>query len=142
MDDDFSQSLEDGRAGLAGFLDRLEAFLERSGAPAAAVGAVMIAADEVVSNVLDYGGAGRVDLSVQAHEGRLRVCVTDDGRPFDLTAATTPDTTLSVDARDVGGLGIHLVREMMQDVRYTREGDTNKLCFSRLYDAVSPSRRA
>lgn len=140
MDDDFSHTLLDGRTGLPALLDALEAHLETSGAPPAAVSAVMIAADEVLSNVVDYGGARRVEVSARARDGRVSLDVLDDGRAFDLTAAAAPDTTLSLDERPIGGLGIHLVRELMQDVRYVREGEKNKLSFSRAYDVVSPSR--
>lgn len=141
MDDDFSHSLLDGRTGLPALLDALEAYLETAGAPPAAVSAVMIATDEVLSNVVDYSGAARVDVAASVRDGRVSIDVTDDGGQFDLTAATAPDTSLSVDDRDIGGLGIHLVRKLMQDVRYVREDEKNKLSFSRSYDLVSPSRK-
>lgn len=142
MDDDFSHTLLDGRTGLPALLDALEAYLEKAGAPPAAVSAVMIAADEVLSNVVDYGGARRVDVIARARADGVSLEVVDDGAPFDLTAAATPDTTLSVEEREIGGLGIHLVRKLMQDVRYARDGETNRLSFSRSYDLVSPSRPA
>lgn len=141
MDGDFSRTLLDGRTGLPALLDALEAYLESAGAPAGAVSAVMIAADEVLSNVLDYSGASRLAVTARAAHGRVALEVVDDGRPFDLTAAPAPDTTLSLEERDVGGLGVHLVRELMDDVRYAREGETNRLSFSRSYDRMSPSRR-
>lgn len=141
MDGDFSRTLLDGRTGLPALLDALEAWLGEAGAPPAAVSAVMVAADEVLSNVVDYSGAGRVRLTASARDRRVALDVVDDGAAFDLTAAAEPDTTLSVEDRAIGGLGIHLVRELMDDVRYAREGETNKLSFSRSYDLVSPSRQ-
>jgi anti-sigma regulatory factor (Ser/Thr protein kinase) len=143
MDDgDFSHTLLNGRTGLPALLDALEAFFDAAGAPPAAASAMMIAADEVLSNVLDYSGAGRVDVTAAVRDGRVAMDVVDDGAPFDLTEAAAPDTTLGVEDRAIGGLGIHLVRKLMDEVRYAREGDTNKLSFSRPYDLVSPSRRA
>ena len=141
MDGDFSHTLLDGRTGLPALLDALEAYLGEAGAPPPTVSAVMIAADEVLSNVVDYSGAGRVRVTATVRDGRVAVEVDDDGDPFDLTAAAAPDTTLSVDERAIGGLGIHLVRELMEDVRYVRAGDANRLSFSRSYDLKSPSRQ-
>ncbi len=140
MDADFSHSLSSGRAGLPHLMDAIEAWLDEAGVPMAAASAVMIAADEVLSNVLDYSGATRVDVAVSARDGRVAVEVADDGAPFDPTAAATPDTSLDVDDRAVGGLGVHLVRKLMDDVGYARADGRNRLRFSRSYDLVSPSR--
>lgn len=142
MDGDFSRTLLDGRTGLPALLDALEDYLGGAGAPSSAVSAVMIAADEVLSNVVDYSGATRVDVAARVRDGRVAMEVVDDGGPFDVTAAAPPDTTLPVEEREIGGLGIHLVRELMQDVRYVRDEERNKLSFSRAYDLVSPSRGA
>jgi serine/threonine-protein kinase RsbW len=141
MDADFSHTLSGGRTGLPALLDALEAHLADAGVPMAVASAVMIAADEVLSNALDYSGADSVAVSARARGGRVQVEVTDDGKAFDPTAMATPDTGLSIDERDVGGLGVHLVRKLMDDVRYQREGGRNRLSFSRSYDLMSPSRR-
>ena len=83
---------------------------------------------------------GEVSVTAHAGDGRVRVEVVDDGTPFDPTAAAAPRTDLALDEREVGGLGIHLVRELMDDVRYERAGGRNKLSFSRSYDPMPPSR--
>lgn len=141
MDADFSHTLSGGRAGLPALLDALESHLAEASVPAPVASAVMIAADEVLSNALDYSGAGSVTVDARARDGRVLVEVTDDGKAFDPTAMAAPDTGLSVDERDIGGLGVHLVRKLMDDVRYEREGGRNKLRFSRSYDVMSSSRR-
>jgi serine/threonine-protein kinase RsbW len=141
MDADFTHTLPGGGADLPVVLDALEAHLAEAGAPMAAVSAIMIAADEVLSNALTHSGAGEVSISARVRDGRVSVEVTDDGAPFDPTAAATPKTDLALEEREVGGLGIHLVRELMDDVRYERAGGRNRLSFSRSYDLMSPSRR-
>ncbi len=140
MDADFSHTLSSVRAGLPDLMDALEVWLDGAGVPMAAASAVMIAADEVLSNVLDYSGAARVDVAATAQDGRVAVEVADDGAPFDPTAAAAPDTSLDVDDRAVGGLGVLLVRKLMDEVGYARDGGRNRLRFSRSYDLVSPSR--
>jgi serine/threonine-protein kinase RsbW len=141
MDTAFTHTLSGGGADLSAVLDALESHLAEAGAPIAAVSAVMIAADEVLSNALTHSGASEVSLDVRVRDGRVRVEVVDDGMAFDPTAAAAPATDQALEDRDVGGLGIHLVRELMDDVRYERTAGRNKLSFSRSYDLMSPSRR-
>jgi anti-anti-sigma factor len=62
---------------------------------------------------------------VELEGNSLRVTITDDGPPFDPLAYADPDTELSVEEREIGGLGIHLVRQMMDEVSYRYEGDRN-----------------
>jgi len=142
MEPDFSHTLLDGRAGFPALMDALEAHLLQAGVPMAVASSVMIAADEVVANVLDYSDAGSVAVTAQVREGRVAVQVVDDGAAFDPIAAVAPDTSQSVEARGIGGLGIHLVRKLMDEIGYERAGGANRLRFSKSYDAVSPSRRS
>lgn len=140
MDADFSHTLRGGRTGLPELLGALESHLAGAGVPMAAASAVMIAADEVLSNVINHGGAGVVEVAASTTGGRVTVEVADDGAAFDPTAAAAPDTGLGVDEREIGGLGVHLVRRLMDEVAYERDSGRNRLRFSRAYDRVSPSR--
>ena len=76
MESDFSRTLSDGRAGFPALLDALEAHLTGAGAPQAAIAAVLVALDEVLSNILDYGGEGgaspTVELTVRVGAGQIR----------------------------------------------------------------------
>ncbi|MHC4589893.1 MAG: ATP-binding protein, partial [Planctomycetota bacterium] len=56
---------------------------------------------------------------------RLVIEVLDDGRPFNPFSQESPDTTLPLEARRVGGLGIHLVQRVMDEVSYERRIDKN-----------------
>lgn len=142
MEADFSYSLPKEGAGLPALLDALEEALADRGVPMAAVGPVLIAADEIVSNILNYGGgAPAVEVAAQVGEGRVTVRITDDGAPFDPLAAEAPDTSLSIEDRDIGGLGIHLVRKLMDSVHYERAGKYNRLQFSKSYVSPSGSRQ-
>ena len=88
-----------------------------------------IALDELLANELSHGMAGRdagaVTVEVELDQERLTATITDDGPPFDPFKEAAPDTTLSVDERPNGGLGIHLVRELMDEVSYKRRDGHN-----------------
>jgi serine/threonine-protein kinase RsbW len=143
MESDFSRTLSDGRAGLPALMDAVEAHLAAAGAPEAASASVLIALDEVMANVIDYGGeAGAspsVEVAVRVADDRIAVEVTDDGRAFNPIAAATPDTSGSLEDRPIGGLGIHLVKRLMDAVDYERSQGRNHLRFSRAYSSGSAS---
>ena len=69
--------------------------------------------------------------------GRLSAEVEDDGRPFNPLTAPAPDLTSAVEDRPVGGLGIHLVRSLMEQVDYRRESGKNHLIMSKRLSAVA-----
>jgi anti-anti-sigma factor len=104
-------------------------FAAAHGLPAGVRRSLHVVLDELLKNVIAYGFAGRAGgaVTVEAELLADRVCVTltDDGRPFDPFSLAAPDTRLSVAERRIGGLGIHLVRRMMDEVSYHRRADRN-----------------
>ena len=94
-----------------------------------------LALEEAVTNVILYaypkGSDGLVYLDAIAKEGIVKFILTDSGIPFDPTAAPEADTTLSVEDRPIGGLGIFLVRQIMDKVSYHRRGDNNVLIMTK-----------
>jgi anti-sigma regulatory factor (Ser/Thr protein kinase) len=90
-----------------------------------------LALEEVLANIISYGYADdrehQITVGLEVRPGEVRVHVEDDGRPFDPLEAPEPDTTLPPDERPLGGLGIHLVRQLMDGVEYRRQGDRNRL---------------
>jgi anti-sigma regulatory factor (Ser/Thr protein kinase) len=57
--------------------------------------------------------------------------ISDDSAPFDPLSLDTPDTTLDLDSRGIGGLGIHLIRTMMDDVAYRHSNGQNHLTMTK-----------
>ena len=90
-----------------------------------------LAMEEAVVNVMSYaypaGVIGNVNIEAQANDERLKFIITDNGIPFDPTAKAEVDTTLSAEDRPIGGLGIHLVRQLMDSINYERIGGKNIL---------------
>lgn len=116
---------EDGlRAARAG----LEAFAAARGLSPSAIWPFQVALDEVLSNVVRHGtGRAPVEVVLRLQGGLLEMQITDDSAPFDPLAAREPDTAAPLEARAVGGLGITLVRRLMDVVEYERVADRNRL---------------
>ena len=94
-----------------------------------------LALEEAVVNVMEYayapGTYGEVYLEVTANETSIEFIISDSGIPFDPTKKEEVDTTLSADERPIGGLGIHLVREIMDSVSYKYIDNKNILTLSK-----------
>ena len=94
-----------------------------------------LALEEAVTNVIMYaypeGSDGLVDIEAVIHNDVLKFIISDSGKPFDPTAAPEADITLDVDERPIGGLGIFLVRNIMDTVFYKREDGKNILTMTK-----------
>jgi sigma-B regulation protein RsbU (phosphoserine phosphatase) len=90
-----------------------------------------LAVEEAVVNVIDYaypaGTEGDITVKFMSNGQVLRFQIIDSGVAFDPTAKEKADTTLSVEDRQIGGLGILLVRELMDSINYERENGKNIL---------------
>ena len=90
-----------------------------------------LAIEEAVVNVMNYaypeGTTGSVNIEVQANDARLKFVISDSGKHFDPTSVAEADTSLSAEDRSIGGLGIYLVRQLMDSVNYERIGGFNVL---------------
>jgi len=116
-------------------LERLGRFVRdfgaRHGLAERVVFDVELALDEIVTNVISYAyddrAAHEIRVGLELVPGELSVEVVDSGRPFDPLAAAEPDTTLPLEQRPIGGLGVFLARKVMNRLAYRREGGKNVL---------------
>ena len=87
--------------------------------------------EEAVVNIINYAYPKEelqsIYLSARLHEGSIVLILTDTGKEFDPTMAPEADVTLSADEREIGGLGIFLIRQIMNEVRYERIDGKNIL---------------
>jgi anti-sigma regulatory factor (Ser/Thr protein kinase) len=87
--------------------------------------------DEMAANSIRHAyaaaeaGDRHVWVELDVAESALRATVTDEGPPFNPLEAEAPDLTLAIEERGIGGLGIHIVRTMMDGVEYERTGVRN-----------------
>jgi len=99
--------------------------------PMNAVWPLNVAMDEVLSNVIRYahedGLEHEIHIQLSVERGALMAQVEDDGAPFDPLSTPRTDIERRVTSGEVGGLGIHIVRNLMSEVRYARIGGRNRL---------------
>jgi len=116
---------------LGRFNRTLTEFGRRHGLAPRLVHDLNLALEEILTNIISYGYPDnreheiKVRLSVQP--GEVKAEVEDDGQPFNPLEASEPDTAQSLQERTIGGLGIHLVRKLMDNLEYKRQGDRNLL---------------
>lgn len=113
------------KIGIAPTLDKLpeatgffEDILSAANAPMKVIAQVNVAVDEIFSNIARYSGATTATLGCSLADGRMTLRFSDNGRPYDPTGKPDPDTTLSAEERDIGGLGIFMVKKIMDEVTY------------------------
>jgi anti-sigma regulatory factor (Ser/Thr protein kinase) len=100
-----------------------------------------VALDEIVANIVSYGsrGAGSrtMDVWFRRDGNDVEITIADDGPPFDPLSRPAPDTTAPLEARQPGGLGIALVKSLMDDVSYART-TRNVLTIRKGLDTIPP----
>jgi anti-sigma regulatory factor (Ser/Thr protein kinase) len=118
-------------AGLARLAERVEGFGAAQRLPASVINALNVVVDEAVSNAInhgyDAGVRGEIAVRLRRAPDGVSVEVEDDGKPFDPLQAPPPDLSLPLERRPIGGLGIHLIRNLMDEVSYARVGGRNVL---------------
>jgi sigma-B regulation protein RsbU (phosphoserine phosphatase) len=116
-------------------VEQLNAFIasvtDRLQMDAGKAGQVKLAVEEAVVNVMHYAYPpemeGEIKVCAEANNERLKLTISDSGVAFDPTETLTADTTLSVEERPIGGLGIFLVRQLMDSINYERIEGRNVL---------------
>lgn len=91
-----------------------------------AIDDLVLALTEAVTNVIVHSyrqNPGPIRVEVGLAPDQLIILLTDEGPPYDPTGAPTPDTTLPLDQRQPGGLGIHMMRHLTDELRYQRTSD-------------------
>lgn len=113
--------------------EAVELFGEENGLSAKVVFQVNLALDELLTNTISYsypeGGEHEilVQLMLEGDKNNLRIEIRDDGFAFNPLQKEEPDIDQDVDERPIGGLGIHLVRKMIDEIKYIREDEQNIL---------------
>ncbi len=117
-------------------LARLLAFVEtctrEAGLDPARQQHVAIAAEEAIVNVIHYAypeGVGDVEMECARRDKAVVLVIRDWGVPFNPLKTPEPDTSLSLEERKIGGMGILLIKKMIPDLRYERKGRANQVTF-------------
>lgn len=96
---------------------------------------ISVMIEEIFVNIASYAypdsnGTATISLDFDEND-KVTICFIDSGIPFDPLAKEDPDITLSAEERDIGGLGIYMVKQTMEDVKYERVDDKNILSFKK-----------
>ena len=113
----------------------------RMGLPQRCLFEINLGLDELFTNIISYGFKDnrehRIKFSLAKDKETLVVKVEDDGIPFNPLEVAGPDAVPDIDSIRIGGLGIHLVKNMMDDVNYQRVKGKNKLIMKKSVAAAS-----
>ncbi len=127
---------------LSPLMESITTRLEALGANAGAVYAANLALEELITNILKYGyddaGEHLIHVDLAVAEGRFTLTLVDDGHAFDPFAQAAPDTSLPIHERPIGGLGIHFVRNLLDECRYERREGKNVVTVSKVLQPPDP----
>ena len=92
---------------------------------------INLALDELFTNIISYGYQDDqdhlIEITITPLNNTLELCIEDDGVPFNLIDVADPDLPCDIESCKIGGLGIHLIKNLMDEVCYKRTEGKNKL---------------
>ena len=122
-----------------GLLNALEAFGREQKLPANVLQAADLVLEEHLTNIMRYAYEDarqrEILIRLMVEQNSLLIEVLDNGRPFNPLSIPPVDTSVPLESKPVGGLGIHLIRQFMDEVEYSREDNRNIL---RMRKRVAP----
>lgn len=120
---------------LANIQEALEANAERLGVSTAMLMSLNLVVEEAFTNIVNYAYADQeqhtIAICINRNDQQLVITLTDDGQPYDPTQKADPDIELPAEKRQVGGLGIFLIRKIMDKVEYERKDNKNYLILTK-----------
>ncbi len=121
---------------LSKVVDFLDELGEEWELPAGLVFSLNLVLEEALTNIILYGFEDAnphvIEIEFNKTEGdELSITLSDDGQPYDPTLKADPDLTLSVEERPIGGLGIFLIKKIMDKVEYQRNNNKNLLILTK-----------
>ncbi len=124
---------------IEGITEAIRVWADEHAIPARIINSVILMLDELLTNVVTHGYAqddgGEMDVSLNLQAHAIEVVIRDSATAFDPFSIPEPDTSLGVDEREIGGLGVHFVRKMADSFSYHRDGEINEVRFSKNFPA-------
>jgi serine/threonine-protein kinase RsbW len=122
--------------------DFVTAFVSEQAIAADEAARILILLEELLTNLMKYGypdraEPGQAEIVLELNGSRLEIEFIDDGCAFDPFAVAPPDLDEPLEARPVGGLGLHILRSLTDDSRYERRNETNVIRLSRTVARLS-----
>lgn len=114
--------------------EAVEDFSSRHAVPSRAAHHITLAADELITNVIEHGaGDDRrpIMVTLRREPGRFMMEIAHRGEAFDPTRASTPDIAAPIEDRPIGGLGIHFAKTLLDGLSYVRRRGMNRLTLTK-----------
>jgi anti-sigma regulatory factor (Ser/Thr protein kinase) len=110
---------------------KLDEFCQQLGVTKKCYCEINLALEELFTNIVHHGftdkAEHRIKFTISHQDGTVVMRIEDDGVPFNPTDTDPPDTECVLEERQVGGLGVHLIKNMMDNITYKRHNDKNLL---------------
>jgi serine/threonine-protein kinase RsbW len=128
---EYSFELKSNLSELDKLCRKLETFGQKTGLSKKFVFELNLVLDELFTNIISYGFDDDcehiIKVTMTPEKGGLCLCIEDDGKPFNPAEFEIPDVSCSIEECKIGGLGIHIIRKLMDDICYERCEDKNVL---------------
>ena len=132
LDDSFNLQLEANMQNLPLFLQEVSSFAEKMGFNKKSIMHIELVLEEIIVNIISYGYKnvknGKIIVRCCRKEiKKIEILIEDFGVPFNLIKEKDPKIDLPIEEREAGGLGIFLVKQLMEDIKYERRDKKNIL---------------
>jgi len=125
----FSMSISNSLSEIGKAIEAFNAYSDQSGISTSVTMKINVVLDDLLSNVVSYafpdGGQHEILIRAEKSTHRLQLMIEDGGLPFDPFGQPEVDTSQALEEREIGGLGIHLAKNVMDEASYERRGDKN-----------------
>lgn len=140
-----SFKLKSNLSELDALCQKLEKFGQSMGLSQKCIFEANLALDELFTNIISYGFDDKTEhtirITISLHNDELVFNIEDDGIPFNPTEAESPDLECSIEECRIGGLGIHLAKNLMDEVCYQRCKDKNVLTLKKNIKETEPQKK-
>ena len=129
--------LSNNRSEIRNLSNRFDIFAKDNKLANKVIHDVQLALDEVVTNIVEYGydddDEHLIDIKFILNEQSLKIIIIDDAKPYNILDKKDPDTSLSLDEKPIGGLGIYLVKRLMTNIDYDYRDGKNHLLLTKSF---------
>jgi serine/threonine-protein kinase RsbW len=140
--EEYSFELKSSLSELDNLCENLENFGQKFGLSKKLIFEINLALDELFTNIISYGFGDDdehlIKVTITPQNEELCLCIEDDGIPFNPIDFETPDVACSVENCKIGGLGIHIMRKLMDEICYQRCDDKNILTLKKTLSNEAP----
>jgi serine/threonine-protein kinase RsbW len=131
---DFDITIENDIEQIQGVIEQLNAFGRVHKISPKIIYQLSLSIDEILTNIMSYGYEEEdreIDVRISFKDNSVNIQFSDDGKAFNPTEFSPPDMDTDLEERELGGLGIHLVKSMMDSIDYKREKNKNILILTK-----------